>query len=525
MASLRWRTRCSLAMFAGVLLGVAFTWGELGLLIWIAWVPLLVALQDATLEESYWLGLYSGLVCHLIGANWIVDFVMLFKGYDRHTSILTGVLFWLFSAQLLALLSLCLQWCRRYSQCHDLLLFPLLLAIFYNEFPMLFSCQPGETQGLFPLVIQATDVVGTAGLDVVIGLVNVLLFEIVRQQKRRARIWMPALAIVAMWFGYGAWALPHWQQLQSQWAHMTIGIVQPNERPSLGTFHPLPGYALVEPPEMAMTRRLVAVGAQWVMWPETRYKGYFDHPQVAAAYRAQVAEIGTPLLLQDMEQVTRSPTEPQQLFNSAVLLQADGTPQATYRKVKRVAFGEYLPWLATVPWLKSVVENFFGEFSNTVTPGTGAVIYHIDDVSIIPLICYEVMFAEYVAEAVPTQAGGHVLAVMSSNGWFGSSLQPLQHIHAGVLRAVENRLPLIHVLNNGPSVTVMPDGTIKQIAPLGVGGGFVATLPYSRIEGGSFFSSHPWWVRRLLLVCLLLVLADMLLRRWKFPLRQKLRQF
>lgn len=61
---------------------------------------------------------------------------------------------------------------------------------------------------------------------------------------------------------------------------------------------------------------------------------------------------------------------------------------------------------------------------------------------------------------MPPQTQGTVLIGLSSNGWFGDTVQPYQHVNASILRAVENRLPFVHVLNNGPSVVVLPNGRV-----------------------------------------------------------------
>ena len=74
-------------------------------------------------------------------------------------------------------------------------------------------------------------------------------------------------------------------------ATVTVGIVQPNEAPSLARPAIFPGYSLAYPPEMAMTERLAQAGAELVVWPETRYKGYFDQPHVQNA-RSEERRVG-----------------------------------------------------------------------------------------------------------------------------------------------------------------------------------------------------------------------------------------
>ena len=115
--------------------------------------------------------------------------------------------------------------------------------------------------------------------------------------------------------------------------------------------------------------------------------------------------------------------------------------------------------------------------------------------NIIPLICYETMFPTFVGKAVSEaltndQTGG-LLVGLSSDGWFGLTHQPYQHVNNSILRAVENRLPLVHVLNNGPSIVVMPNGNVIFTTDAHQTGGFIVDVPYGEKSRGSFFSHHP----------------------------------
>ncbi|MDX1589973.1 MAG: nitrilase-related carbon-nitrogen hydrolase [Oleiphilaceae bacterium] len=77
-----------------------------------------------------------------------------------------------------------------------------------------------------------------------------------------------------------------------------------------------------------------------------------------------------------------------------------------------------------------------------------------------PLICYETLFPALAARAMPRQRNGTVLVGLSNDARFGSTCQPLQPVSASILRAVENRVPFVHVPNNGPSVAVLPNGRV-----------------------------------------------------------------
>ncbi|MGC1511058.1 apolipoprotein N-acyltransferase [Ketobacter sp.] len=490
--------KCVLSIVSGLLLGAGFFNSQLYMLTWFAYVPLLWALKNASCKESYVFGFLAGLSCYVFAAYWVVDFIVLIKRYPFGKSFLLGIVFWVYSAQLVALIAMLFRWLSLHSRFHPLILFSVITACFYGYFPMLFSCQLGESQSRFTLALQAIDVVGVSGLDVLIAMVNYMLFSALferdghRSTGRTKLIYGAAGCLILGWFVYSAWALHYWRDTIAGWDHLQVGLVQPNEKPESGRAKVFPGYSRAYPAEMDMTERLVANGAELVVWPEARYKRYFDEPGVADMIRGSVAQLKTPLLFQDMEKKQTNLRGESILRNGAAFLNAAGEPQPTYYKMKRVAFGEYVPLARDFPELKALAEQFFGDFTQEIESGPGRVQYQTEKFSLIPLICYEVMFPEFVANAVPDDARGYILITLSSNGWFGETIQPYQHVHSGALRAVENRLPLIHALNNGPSTVVLPDGSFFYEGEYHKGGGYLVSMPYSKQDGGSWFSRHPY---------------------------------
>ena len=243
-----------------------------------------------------------------------------------------------------------------------------------------------------------------------------------------------------------------------------------------------------------MTERLAQAGAELVVWPETRYKGYFDQPHVQNAYADRLAEAGVALLFQDAEQVAHrksgqtTPDSDQyhsdqyhsDQYNSAVMIRSDGQALAHYRKMKTMPFGESVPLAETFPILKSATNGVLAGFTTSLQRGTEHAAFNLCALTVIPLICYETLFPDFVQAAVTPRTQGTVLVGLSSNGWFGDTLQPYQHVNVSILRAVENRLPFVHVMNNGPSVVVLPNGRIIFQSQFREAGGYLVDVPYLR---------------------------------------------
>jgi apolipoprotein N-acyltransferase len=254
---------------------------------------------------------------------------------------------------------------------------------------------------------------------------------------------------------------------------------------------------------MAMTTQLVEQGAKLIVWPETRYKGYFRYQHVAQAFAWQAKTLSTPILFQDTERTTIDAQE--KMFNTAMIINQLGQAGGYYRKVHRVPFGEYIPGLNQFDSLKQVVYPYLDAFFTDYSAGSGPTALSLNDISLVPLICYEVMFSSYAAQAIGQQTranktSSNILVGLSNNGWFGESLQPYQHTNASQLRSVENRVSLIHVTNNGPSIVVSPSGRRLHQTQYHQRQAMLAQVPYANTAGGSFYSRFPGWFIRCIYV-------------------------
>ncbi len=501
-----------LACLSGFMFALPYLFPQLFITTWLAFIPLLYALEGRTAKQAYCLGLIFGLSCYATACYWIVDFLQIFKDYPAFQSSLIGTAFWFYSAQLTAFACLIYQWIQRHTQLSEMITFPIIMMSFYSYFPMLFSAQIGESQSQFLWAIQATDITGVAGLDILICLVNISLFQLARPSQPCANLHSRyfALFIVISWFTYGAVSLNYWQQQQLNWPLRKIGVVQPNEAPVLGEPQRMPGYSLAYPPEMAATEQLAQTNVELVVWPESRYNGFFDYPAVQNAFQHQIAQLGIPLLFQDLN-------NQEQTFNTTILLDSKGHKIGEYKKIKRVAFGEYLPLIEDLPWLNNLMKRHLGNFLDEVAKGDASVTFQLPNLQLVPLICYEVMFPAFVARAVPETTSNTLLVVQSSNGWFGNTRQPFQHIYAAALRSVENRLPMIHAINNGPSTVTGITGEISIIGGFHEAGSYLVELPIATTSHKTFYSRHPDLLRLGAPLLLTLMLLFNWLRSKKTP--------
>lgn len=495
-----------LALLSGFLLSLAFLEHDYFYCAWFGFIPLLLATDKTTLIQSYLLGLITGLTMFTTSAYWIVDFIVLSKDYGVQSGFLLAGLYWFYSAHSIALAIVLFNGLRQNSRVHELLLFPLILVIFFSTFPMLFSIRLGDTQVNFHIALQAIEFVGVQGLDFIILLFNILIYRILVNAfsvnpKDNQQSKLPLLVstlLIGSWFLYGTISYSSWQTKIATWDTLKVGIVQMNEIPKLGDRVQYPGYSQAYPPEMEMTERLSSAGAEIIIWPEAQSKKYLNNHTVKRAYQQNMNQLNKDLIFQDFEHI-RDPISGDiiEKYNTAIMINGNGEQVGSYQKMKRIPFGEYVPVFEKGSTSSKWIENFFGDFSSGLSKGEEHQVFKHSKINIIPLICYETTFPEFVAEAVQhtlaqrNLAVGTLLVGLSNDGWFGSTHLPYQHVMPSVLRAVENRLPLVHVANNGPSIVVIPDGSVIFTSAFQQSAGYVVDIPHSSAEQGSFYSRHP----------------------------------
>ena len=366
----------------------------------------------------------------------------------------------------------------------------------------------GYSQAYHPLLIQSARWGGVYAVGFWIALVNSILAYLFVRRNRRAWI-TSAIILVAITSITFLVALPSKTDLSSivlSKPDVIVVAVQPN----------VPMEPLTDPTvtEALITRHIslsstalqdwerngqvdnapgVSVDSDWakddsptsrraiprlVIWPESPMNFAYGGDNRLRERLASFAKTNnTSILLNSQELAPNNG-----IYNSALLINQDGSLVAQYDKIRLLPFGEYVPlpqWLPGAGLIRAIVGDF--------TPGTSYQLMTVGSVRAGVFICIE--------SAYPTVArrftgeGADVLINISNDGYLGPTAVMRQHLANAVFRAVENARPLLSVTNTGITAFITPAGDVKNATA-----GFqadVRTWKIARTQNAqTFYTAH-----------------------------------
>jgi apolipoprotein N-acyltransferase len=309
-------------------------------------------------------------------------------------------------------------------------------------------------------IAQIASVVGVYGLSALLASTSTAVaYAFVIQ--RRAR-WRPLAACVIVIAAIGLWGAVRLRSsaLVSSGNPVRVAVLQGNIAQE-DKWNPALRDAITDR-YVSMTRRALAEGATFVLWPESSTPFYFERDLVRGAEIRRLAmEANATLLIgsDQVEPVKAMPGQPpparsEQYYNAAFLVKPDGRIGGVYRKMHLVPFGEYVPAKRLFFFVGPIVDAL----SDSFVPGTEPVLLPVGDHSVSTAICYEVIYGSLIRRFV-TQ-GSELLTTITNDAWYGRSSAAYQHWDQAVMRAIEGGRYLARAANTGVSGFVDPYGRV-----------------------------------------------------------------
>ncbi len=271
----------------------------------------------------------------------------------------------------------------------------------------------------------------------------------------------------------------------------TAAVVQPYIAPELkwDTARELENLEILE----RHTRFVASLESDVILWPEAATPWpIMGTPQMQVRTERLVNELGKPILMGNLAE----DTETEEWSNGAFLVEPDtGLSQQYYTKRELVPFGEYVP-----PYLSFIdkVVPIGGSF----IPGSNVGLIDLkvgeDRFRVGSLVCYEDVFPKLARESA--RAGAQVFFVATNNAWYGEEGGAEQHAAHSVLRAVENRRPVMRAGNGGWSGWIDSYGTVRDVLVDGEGsiyfrgGGSYDVFQFTEwTRQQSYYTRHGDW--------------------------------
>ncbi len=190
------------------------------------------------------------------------------------------------------------------------------------------------------------------------------------------------------------------------------------------------------------------------VWPEGAFSGYsYDQiRQYGGLFQNSFSDNHLILLGVNTEEESNNEFK---VYNSIVIVNKNFDIIYQYNKFKLVPFGEFIPF-----------ENFINFLGlKKITQGQGSFskgeinqLFTNEDLKLLPLICYEIIFPEIVQE----NKLSNLIINISQDAWFGDSIGPYQHFSKAIFRAIENNSFLVRSANKGITAIIDNKGVVKK---------------------------------------------------------------
>lgn len=434
-----------MSVLSAGLLRLAFPKFDVWPLAWVGLVPLCMALEKQRLR-------------HVVAVSWLCGFLFFVTTLYWLIHVTVSGLFVL--AACLGLFFVFFGMAFRFAErCLSMFGRPFFLSGFW----VLLEYLRAQSSMGFPwallaysqtgniVAIQVADIGGAYMVSFYLVLVNAAVFELIRAVREKRPVGKKQIAVLlcflAAWWGYGFFRV---LEKPARKPLLNVSLVQGNIPQAVKW---VPKFSDMIDKKYRILSELIRLKDEpdLLIWPETAVQDYLDIDAGDDARFASLArDIKTPLLFGSIR------FSKERYYNSALFYDKEGRRAGLYDKMHLVPYGEYLPLRRALPALTHFVpiEDFTAGRKHAVfsVPGVAG------DVPFGILICFEDIFPDLATKLVVN--GARFLVNITNDAWFEDTASPYQHMQASVLRAVENRVPVVRAANTGITCVIDDMGRV-----------------------------------------------------------------
>jgi apolipoprotein N-acyltransferase len=520
LLELFWRSGYLLALLAGLFWAGAFPKIGVAGFAWIAPAFLIFAAHKKKSGDAFRVGFVGGISFWLASLYWLLlipvaGFPILgWLALSGFVAIYFGIWTWLLAGKIGEG-----NWTRRnlwsLAGAAAWVALEIFRAHFLGGFPWNLL---GTSQYQLTPLIQIASVTGVYGVSFLVVWVSLSFFSAVRMifSKPDSRfawqseIFLPLL-VVAILFAAGCLQMK--TSPNAKTTSLRVMLIQPSVPQSL--IWDSKSDATRFGQLLALTERALTNKTDLLIWPEAALPEFDDSSYAAITNLVWSHHVWMIFNADDVAPRQNATNNfDNDVFNSAFLFDPAGNFANVYHKRKLVIFGEYIPLVRWLPFVK-----WFTPITGGYEAGDKPVVFSIrkknsdeaiielnndspeisprDSVNAAPLICFEDMFPQTARASVKNDTD--FLVNLTNDGWFGEGAEQWQQCAAGIFRAVENGVPLVRCCNNGVTCWIDAHGEVRQIFKDAGGGiygvgamSFALPLPDKK-PAPTFYNRHGDW--------------------------------
>lgn len=323
-----------------------------------------------------------------------------------------------------------------------------------------------------PQLVQFYEYLGVSGGSLWILLVNVLLFQIMRNPNLRISLGAAFVLAAPVFWSHWLWNM----QSNCVKPEVNMLVVQPNIDPY---------EKFIEGEELEQVRNFIKMvepkiteETDYIILPETAIVEYLNEAYinqlpsirmlVNLIHRNPGIEIitgaSTYRFFEDPEKRSLTARQAQSgdwydSYNTSLRIDSSGV-QEIYHKSRLVPGVERMPYPKILGFLEYLSIDM-GGISGSLGSDPEAMAFNTENgPGMATLICYESVFGEYVGDFV--RKGADLLLVITNDGWWGNTPGHIQHMHYARLRAIEHRKEVVRSANTGISCHIDDNGRILK---------------------------------------------------------------
>jgi apolipoprotein N-acyltransferase len=240
----------------------------------------------------------------------------------------------------------------------------------------------------------------------------------------------------------------------------------------------------------SLALRASGEGAEVIVFPETAIPGALNLDAAMRQRMGDLARVSDAVLVVGAIALETTPgSSSREFFDSAFIVQPDGTFSDRYDKSHLVPFGEYVPLRDWIGWLFKAVAR--GIADERVSPGerprSVAIRARGGELTAGVPICYELLFPDLTRRFVDD--GGQLMFAITNDAWYGRTGAPHQFLAMTAMRSAETGVWTARAANTGVSAIIDARGRVRQATRIYEPGLLVADVPLREAsDGGTVYT-------------------------------------